>query len=356
MKQLLRVALMTGLLAGPPFFAPAPAAGAECIGLIQVMPYCNGELLFSQAELDPRASAAGATLEVTPGGAAISLPAEQPEMLYRKVELSLRVPFRESGRVDADLAYYAAWPCEKPASILLPLTAQTGRADEVLEMWRSKAMMKPEDTSAAALYYARALETAELRYKRDPNSKHQYDLIACYLALRAFRKYLDISEAPIEMTPRLRKIAGWYRDLHSRVSLRGLEPIEKEGTAIAAERVALSALYRRKWNEILELSKVRPSKALEGIRRFKTAIEAEPETHKILADINLSHEEVLNSANSIAGRIGRDRLKDAQVKGMVEQQIEDSQRYLRARRPSGATAERIKSDSLHLKKSVELID
>lgn len=139
------------------------------------------------------------------------------------------------------------------------------------------------------------------------------------MALRAFRLYVNLSEVPLRASDEVRSISDWYVQLLQTTNLTGLDPIKKAGLDIASAHKTLAVFYGNKWREILKIEQ--PEVALEGLQRFRRSIEAEQDTPLLLADLKLTREELVTSANSFAAKIAAHKLEDARVAGMVSDQI-----------------------------------
>ena len=212
-------------------------------------------------------------------------------------------------------------------------------------MWRNKDVLQPKDSTTAALFYARALATAEHRLETNQSSTSQYNLIASYLALRAFRILATVSETPLLETERLKRIAIWHLELLERVRLNGLETIQNESAELTSHRPILAIMYRKNWAQLLlENNRV---KQLEGMRRFRQSIESEQDATSLLADINLRREELIASANSVAGRIEQPTSQRPEVRELVKKQTSESEEFVRNNNPSNSA--KLDSDVRYLK-------
>ena len=272
---------------------------------------------LEQFVIQAREEPAGSILQSSETGSTRVYAVNPPKFLYRTIVLKLQ---SDAYRISStSLAFLAPWPCTAEEALTLVLSTRTGSAAEVNEMWNDGRMLEPTDSIAASLYFARAIGTALARYKSRPAAKHQYDLISAYLALRAFRIYVNLSEIPLRESDEVRHIANWYVQLFQSINRKGLQAIEKDGLNIASERQALAVFYKKKWSEILKIEP--PEIALDGMQRFRQSIEAEQDTPLLLADLHLTREELVASANTFAAKIAAPKFEDVQVAKLVSNQI-----------------------------------
>lgn len=321
------------------------AENTPCRTQIELSPDKLGEEVLAKSEVTAQERPTGTAISVAPIGLSQTIAVELPTKLYRQVEIKIKTSLGKGSYIYGDVAFFVTWPCETSSKAIISASLRNGSATEVQAMWNSRELLQPRDTTTAALYYARALSTAEQRRAANQSSTNQYDLIASYLALRAFRMYANISELPLLESERLRLISNWYLELLERVKLDGLDPIKTDGAEIASHRAILVILYQKKWNELRKTSD--PIKQLEGLRRFREAVESEQDATRILADINLSREELIASANSAAGQIEQPGSQRTEVQDLVKKQTKESDEFVRKSNPINSA--KLKRDARFLK-------
>jgi hypothetical protein len=293
---------------------------AACKTHIELRGESVDETALQQSTVSAREIPDGLKLDASPRGALLrEISFDLPDgRLYRRIALQSATQV-DAVALRAEVAVLSAWPCRVQDGVMLPVVKRVGDAAEVVGMWGDRSAVSPPDMATAAMYFARALSTAEIRHERYPQSKHQNDLIASYLALRAFRIYAAKSEVPLVTPPRLRPIAAWYLQLLTRVDATGLGAIAQEGQTVANELVPMAQFYTSKWREIKQLAD--RVEALDGLQRFRASLEAEADTQAILTTIGLTMEEIVNSTSQVAGEIEADRLEAARAKLLVEAHV-----------------------------------
>lgn len=163
---------------------------------------------------------------ITPRSFGLKVTVEEPEMLYRKVEVTATRRSAQEKTENGDIAFLTEWPCEYDRHALIVLSSRLGNATEVRYMWDKDIFITPPDLATAAHYYSQALSTAEKIMSLSTDRPRQYELIAGYLALRQFDIYMKLSDIPLVHSGRLRKIAAWHVDLLGKVDVDGLEVIK----------------------------------------------------------------------------------------------------------------------------------
>ncbi len=271
----------------------------------------------------------GTKISTKPAGLVQEVAVPLPNILYRKVEVIAKQE-NSSGKIEAgSVAFFNLWPCATAYKTTLTLSARTGDAREVRDMWESKDLVRPSDFATAALQYAQALGTAQARLKANPNSRHQYTLISTYLALRAFNNLNSLSNIPLAHCENLAKIATWHRNLLTKVRQDRLDVIFREGTKIANERLALANMYKKYWNKTIKIKN--PEIVLKRLHRFRKALDSESNSNKILADIGLSQSEVYASITFYAGKITKQTpVLGKEVKDLIAEQIHVTEKFLQS--------------------------
>lgn len=281
-------------------YLPSMALALGCTTELELRTDQGG--IAENAEITAVELPEGISLTTSPAGRIQKVRVELPSILYRRIQISATAS-EPAKQLAGSLAYYAIWPCNSTQKLTLHLAARSGSAGEVRQMWDDSRMASPPDSETAALYYGLALSTAEKRLERNPDGAHQYDLISTYLALRAFHIYAKLSGSYLAWNEKIQRIATWHIKLLSRVNKNGIEVIDKEGARLASERPSRTLLYRRLWREFTTTKN--PEQALEGLDRFRRSLKEEADSDQILADLRLTHAEIVASTNSAASKVIR---------------------------------------------------
>jgi hypothetical protein len=218
-------------------------------------------------------------------------------------------------------------------------------------MWESWEAQNPGNADAAARFFAEALENARIRYGRNRDSTHQYDLIASFLALKSFISNLGFSAPVAAATPTLREIAAWHEKLCRRAA--GLEDIKKEAIYRDYEKKALARIYIVEWNEIEKIARADAAMAFQGSLRFKKSVQREKERDYILQELRLSPAELMLSANRYAGKIETLRLQDPETNLLLIQHLKDCEVFLKTARPGEKDADKLRHEVSFLKQRLE---
>ncbi|MCE9682660.1 hypothetical protein [Halomonas alkalisoli] len=283
----------------------------------------------------------GTEIGVSPAGQVQSVTVEQPDQLYRTVETTAKKK-REDTLEVGDMAFYLLWPCDEELHAKLFLSARTGSAREVRLMWDNPAFVRPPDLETSLFQYAQSMATAEARYERNPESRHQYDLIASYLALRAFHHVIRLSPIPVARSERLTRISNWHRKLLSDgVTVSGLDSLISEGKQLASNLGAVSSMYTGIWNHIQDLKD--PELQMTNLLRFKSSIISEPTVNDILNEIGLTRDQINSSINYYAGNMLRERGSASEASfQLISEHLEEMRQNLFA--AEGRERDRLSSD------------
>jgi len=273
---------------------------------------------------------------------------DQPKTLYTPTRLTVTTP----GGTSAEAVFLTIWPCNiEPQILAVAVSARDGSAASVSELWASEGAKRPENAEDAAVFYARAMAIAEARYGR--HGKHQYDLIASYLALRQFLQYVRKSEAPVVMGRRLHRIAAWYDDLKDEVSHDNLSAIDGDTDVPKAELLALFKFYKSIWDRVVRVSSERPVEALEYLRHFRTSLETEERRVELLSVLGLTRSQIEATGLFLAGKIDEDSLKDAAVLDLVTNQLSETEKFVKTFHPT--TADSLGKDIVFVRAKVSRI-
>jgi hypothetical protein len=275
---------------------------AKCTTIIDLVSSSGGST--DSALIEAKSRLGEERIQAQGGGKLRRLSSPLPIRLYNTIDVLGTKEFPEGKKEHASIAILTVWPCSSENTYNLVLESRTGKANEVNAMWESKDYINPSDIATASLQYSQALGTALARYKANPNSKHQYDLISTYIALRAFHNLNSLTGYRLVFDEEILKIANWYRKLRSEVSHSSLTAIKNDGVSVANEEHALVGLYREEWNK---LTTGGSTDNLTAMIRFRESILSEPAKKQILAQLKLTEEELILSINNAIGQALRSK-------------------------------------------------
>lgn len=219
------------------------------------------------------------------------------ESYYKKIRLSVDGLVGEVGCSGTVCAYIPAGVTQ--STVVACLSSATGTAKEIREMWYNDAYINPQSEDEAALYYARTLASAEKCISA--KMSNQYELIATYLALRAFQSYARESTTPLAMSSELKRIGIRYKDLLAKLNFENLSAISREKLTVYDTLFELEVFYTKEWRRIKTLAESNPHLAFQQCVEYGESLYSEPEASGILARIKIANDEPIASALKFAG-------------------------------------------------------